>query len=383
MANATWPLSTSSSDPVREECHYLYDGSLWRETYLTKVTYPNLVAVTVINSLAVLPTIFLNVLIIIAVTTRYQLRTNSNTVVASLAGIHLLGGLVGQPLTIALEVKQILNDGPFCSIGKAFAVAKLGGGITSLGTIVLISIDRYISIKHSLRYRTIFTKQRMVIGLILVWGIGFLVTIQEVVLAVIDSGTEIYIQYLKVKDVVLVILSSFGIAVIAYAYYYISSETRRQNKRLQTEQVPQEEAKRLKKESKAANTLAMILAVLLLSYIPTLIFLVVVASAENIIPPHIVIVVWSWLSILNQLGNLLDPIIYFWRVKKLRRAILEIVHYRQPENSPPPIEMREIKRYHPEVQPTTCEAFSKDIERQEPTLLSFRHLQAEEISNIE
>ncbi len=361
----------------------MYDGSLWKETYLTEETYPHLVAITIISLLAVIPAILLNALIIITVATRHRLRTNSNILVACLAGTHLLDGVVGQPLTIAVELKRIYGDGPFCSIQKAAAIAKLGGCLTSLGTLVLISIDRYIAIKHPLRYRTIVTKQRIKTGLALAWAIGLLLTIHEIVLAVIDSGTELYLQYSKVKDAILVSLGLFGIAVIACTFCYIFSETRRQNKRLKTEQLPQEEAKRLKKENKAANTLTIILAALVFSYIPTIILGVVISFTNNIIPPHIIIVLWSWISTVSQSGNLFDPIVFFWRVKKLRRAILEIVHYRQPENSPPPIEMIEIKRYRPEIQPTTCEAFSTDVARQEPVLLSFRHLQAEEIIPID
>ena len=384
MENAALLSSTNSTDPKSEECHYMYDGSVWREVYLTDVTYPNLIALSVINSLAVLPTILLNTMIIIAVATRHQLRTNSNILVACLAGVHLLGGLVGQAIAIAVELKRILGDGPFCGIEKAHMVAKVGGAFFVLGTLVLISIDRYVSVKHPLRYRTIVTKRRLVTGLLLAWGIGLLLTTQEIVVAAIDSGTELFVQYLKVKDIILVLVCSFDIAVIIYTYCYIFSETRRQNKRLKTEQLSQEEANRLKTENKAANTLTMILAALVLAYLPTIILSAVVLSDKNIVQPHIISVLWDWISIINQLGNLLDPIIYFWRVEKLRCAILEILHYRQPENSPPPIEMMEKKRYRPEIQPTTCEAFSSSLTRQEPVLQSFRHLQeAEEIIHIE
>ncbi len=302
---------------------------------------------------------------------------------ACLAGTHLLGGLVAQPIAIAVEFKRILGDGPFCSIEKAAAIAKLGGALTSLGTLVSISIDRYVSIKHPLRYRTIVTKQRMKTSLLLTWTIGLLVTIHELVMAVIDSGTELYLQFSKVKDVLLIILGLFDIAVIAYTYCYVFSETRRQKKRLQTEQLSEEEAKRLKKDNKAASTLTIILAALVLTSIPAIILGVVITSTDNIIQPHTISVLWSWISTFGQLGNLFDPIIFFWRVKKLRRAMLEIVHYRQPENSPPPIEMIEIKRYRPEIKPTSCEAFSTAIERQEPVLVSFRDLQPEEIVHIE
>ena len=84
-----------------------------------------------------------------------------------------------------------------------------------------------------------------------------------------------------------------------------------------------------------------------------------------------------------MLGSLLNPVIYNWRTKKLRHAFVEILHLRQPENSPPPLEMEVRQRHRPEIQPTTSEAFSKPTERQERVLLSLHHMQAEEIIPIE
>ena len=375
------------SDPENEECHYLYDGSVWRQTYLTDVTFANLVAVAVIDSLAVLPTILLNALVILAVVTRDQLRsrTKSNILVACLAGADLLGGLVVQPIKIAVELKRIFGDGPFCSLEKALAVASLGQGSFSLGSLVLLSIERYISIKHSLSYRTIVTTKRIKTGFVLVWGIGLLVTFAELISAVIDCGTELYLRFVKVISVIVIILALLYIAVITYTYCYIFSETQRQKKRLQTEQqqMSREEAKRLKKETKASNTLTIILAGLLITNMPSIILGIAVTSSDSIVQPHYLSVLWSWIMTLGLFSNLFEPIIYFWRVKKLRRAILEILHYRQPENSPPPIEMMERKHYRPEVRPTTCEAFSMAIVRQEPVLISYRHLEDEEIISIE
>ena len=58
--------------------------------------------------------------------------------------------------------------------------------------------------------------------------------IHELTLAVIDSGTDFYFLYMK---------------VISYTNCYIFSESRHQKRRLQTEQLPEEEVKRLKEES--------------------------------------------------------------------------------------------------------------------------------------
>ena len=382
MPNTSLALAPQSSDAHSEECPYLY-GFVWRQEYLTDVTYPHLVAVTVINSLAVIPTFLLNALVIVAVATRHRLQSNSNVLVAWLAGTDSLTGLVNQGIGIAVGLTRIFSDGPFCSLEKASSVTLLGSFILSLGNFALISIDRYISIKHPLRYTTMVTKKRIKTGLCLVWAIGLIVTIHELTMAIIDSGTDLYFRYMKVYSPILSTLALIAIGVIGYTYCYIFSESRRHKKRLQTEQLPEEEAKMFKKQSKAANTFTFILATLVITYIPSIITMFVTGYSEDILELHISSVIWGWVMTFRLLGSLCNPIIFFWRVKKLRHAILEILQQRQPQNSPPPLEMMHINPYRPEIQPSTTEVFSSTVARLEPVSLSLKNPQADEMVVIE
>ena len=375
-------MATQSSDADGEDCPYLY-GFLWRQEYLTDVTYPHLIALAVINSLAVPPTFLLNSLVIVAVATKHRLQSKSNVLVAWLAGTDLLNGLVNQGIEIAVALNRIFSEGPFCSLEKASSVALLGFFFLSLGNFALISIDRYISIKHPLRYTTFATKQRIKTGLVLAWAVGLIITINEITLAVIDTGTDIYYLYMKVIYSILLILALVAIVVIGYTYCYIFSQSRRHKKRLQTEQLPEEEAKIFKKESKATKTLTLILVTLVITYTPSIVLMFVTGYSEDNFELHILSVTWGWVVTFRLLGSLCNPIIFFWRVKKLRHAILEILHYRQPENSPPPIEMMERKHYQPKIQPSTTKAFLSTITSQETGPPSFKNPQADEIVDIE
>ena len=142
------------------------------------------------------------------------------------------------------------------------------------------------------------------------------------------------------------------------AYGYIYSETRRQIKRLHTEEEEvqrrrTEEVQRIKKDRKAATTLATILIALVISYLPGIIIASVITSSNTILPPGFRCIIWSWGVTLGMLGSLCNPIVYCWRMKKLRRAFLEILHLRQPENTLPGTEMREFLRNQPEINPNT------------------------------
>ena len=75
MTNDSFPTSSLDySDRGNKECPYIYD-LVWRQEYLTNVTSPYLVAGTVINLLAILPTFLLNALVIVAVATRHRLQS--------------------------------------------------------------------------------------------------------------------------------------------------------------------------------------------------------------------------------------------------------------------------------------------------------------------
>jgi len=200
---------------------------------------------------------------------------------------------------------------------------------------VLIGMNRYITIKNPLRYQDIVTKQLLKISVLLTWAIVVCLLVEEVVLAAMASERDIYSIYLKVSGIIVSIYGVLCIVVITFCYGYIFSEARRQKKRLQTENLPQEEAQRIKKDKKAANTFAVILAALVLTYLPALITITVTASSDRTIKPRFLSVLRNWVTTSLLLGSLCNPIIYCWRMKELRKAFLEILHLRQPENNPP------------------------------------------------
>ena len=330
-----------------EECSYIKD-LVWRNEYLTKDTYISLVALASMNSMTFAPTVLLNALVIFAVATRQRLRrSNTNILLACLAGIDLLTGLVSQPMAVAVAINRIFGV-EFCPLEKAQVVAMTVSCSLSFGHLVLIGIDRYIAIKKPLRYADIVTGQRIVTAVSLTWALALCLIIQETVLAATDSKTEIYSVYYTVSGFLLSIIGVLSFVAISFFYGYIFSETRRQKKRIRTEQLPQEEVKSIKKNNRAANTLVIIVAAMILNYLPATIHIGVVSFSHSIVSlvkPRVMSILWGWLHTSFTLSSFINPLIYCWRMKELRRSFLEILHYRQPENSSPAIEMQVIYQH--------------------------------------
>ena len=214
-----------------------------------------------------------------------RLRTPSNILLASMAGTDLFTGLIVQPIAVAVHLKRILSDGPFCILETVFEQLVFASGVTSFSPLVLIGIDRFIAIKNPLRYQIIATRQRVKIGVILAWVVTFCWRIPELILVTIDSKQEVNF-YKKILSVILSIMGMFYIVVIAYMYGYIYSESRRQKKRLKNEQLTQEETRKVRKDNKATNTVTIILGVVLLTYLPLIIWTAVIASSDYMLGPR-------------------------------------------------------------------------------------------------
>ena len=333
---------------------------IWRAEYLRDDTYKHLVALITADLIAALPTILLNALVIFAVVTRRPLRNNSTILLACLAGVDLLTGLVALPFAFLVDLKRLLGV-----LGHSVRYCDSNHG----------RLCFYQSpIKYPLRYEVIVTERRIIIGILLSWGFTLFKTIHEFVLVVLHSG-RIYSVYSGVNVKLQIVTGASFIVVISWSYGYICRETRRQIKRLKAEQLPQEEIQRIKKDRKAAITLAIILIALVVTYLPAIVFGLLTTLPGSITsPPRFICVIWSWVGLAIMLGALFNPVIYCWRMKNLRRAFLEILHLREPENTRPQIERREIESHQPG--PSTNQAFSLPTNGQ-PVLLSFRHLQSD------
>ena len=320
--------SSSNEFYKPEKCPYLEEAA-WRDEFLlTEGTYNHLVAIISINSISVLPTVLLNALVIFAVVTRKRLRNKATILLACLAGVDLMTGLVGQPIRIATEVQRILKKGTFCSdLERVSTLSLLWHKFATLTHLVLITVDRYIAIKKPLRYRDIVTTRRVTVAVLSVWTFAIFVVISEVILSGVNSGADMYNIYLTIWDLVLITVTSISMISIIRMYSYIFSETRRQ----QTEHLSAEEIATIGRNNRAAKTLGIVLCTLLATYLPTIIFIIMYYLVN--LERRVLNCISSWVATLVMLGSLCNPVVYCWRKEELRQAFLEILHLRNPENN--------------------------------------------------
>ena len=124
--------------------------------------------------------ILLNILVMVAVKTKRQLRTKSNIALACLATTDLVVGLVVQPLQIASSIFLFHGEtNVFCSLKKIAMGFTFKCILLSLYHLLLMSAERYVAAKHPFKYESLVTEARFIKASGLAWATVIVLTTQD------------------------------------------------------------------------------------------------------------------------------------------------------------------------------------------------------------
>ncbi|CAL8332622.1 unnamed protein product [Lota lota] len=133
------------------------------------------IVVGVFLAIFILVAIVGNILVILSVLCNKHLQTVTNFLIVNLAVADLLLSIIVLPFSASLEVLGCWLFGRvFCNIWAAVDVLCCTASILSL---CVISIDRYIGVKHCLKYPTIMTERKAAVILVLVWLSSMVISI--------------------------------------------------------------------------------------------------------------------------------------------------------------------------------------------------------------
>ena len=203
----------------------------------------------IINSITCPFTVLLNVLVIMAVKRRPRLQTNANILLACLAATDAFTGLTSQPTFIAWKISELLgmiySSSQFGSFGHYRFIRLLS--ICSCFHLMLVTCERLIAIKFTMYYEEIVTKRKIKIAVISFWIFSISYEIFKVVFKPIKFA-------IKISDLLIAVVLLLCIVFVASSYVILYLETRRHQKVIKTQQIPQEEVERFAKENKALKT---------------------------------------------------------------------------------------------------------------------------------
>ncbi|XP_068131024.1 alpha-1D adrenergic receptor [Hyperolius riggenbachi] len=359
----TWTEPTNESLWWNQSEGYLPGGN-WTEngTSLAGSLDLQALSVGIVLAVFILCAIVGNILVILSVACNRQLQTVTNYFIINLAIADLLLSTTVLPFSATLEVLDSWVFGRiFCDIWAAVDVLCCTASIMSL---CVISIDRYVGVKHSLKYPTIMTEKKAVVIIVVLWLSSMVISIgpllgwkeppppddsqctitEEPGYALFSSLFSFYlplmvilIMYFKVYIVARRTTKSLEAGVkkernksmeVVLRIHCRSLGESNANARSKGHTFRSSLSVRLIKfsrEKKAAKTLAIVVGVFILCWLPFFIVLPLGSFFPSLKPSDGLFKVIFWLGYFNSCVN---PIIYPCSSKEFKRAFIRLLRCR-------------------------------------------------------
>jgi len=234
------------------------------------------------------------------------------TLLLSLAVFDLGVGLLGQPVYTAFLVKLLQKQNLDCHTYLAHRVIKDVFVFASFLSVLAISLDRFLAIHLHLRYQELVTHKRVVAVVSSIW-----------LLSVSLPLTPFWIS-MKIYLLIALFLGVIGLLLTAVASIKIYSAARRHKNQIQALQV-QGGAQNIANFAgliKSAVGVFYVYFVFLVSYLRFFISVTVFAISG----PSIFITRFALFSrTFLFLKSSLNPVIYCWKMRHIRRAVMDIL----------------------------------------------------------
>ena len=294
--------------------------------------------VITIHVLLIIVTIFGNSLVIRAFYKFSSLRSASNVILVSLSVADIL-----MTVSFILNLANIFVDQTppprvLCSLAST---VSLTFNFIIILHLALISVERFIAIKFALRYNTIVTNRRATIASIVVWlwGIAVALIFPK---ALKTDGVEAFKEFLQalypcfhrhhesfslqsasVRPYLVFLVISLLVVptlIIVTSYGFIFIIAWKQRRQIREEENFQGELT-VKREMKGARTVAIVVGICLVSFIPLLVVLCLRFLTSSPITAHKMHAVYLVAS-LNACWN---PLIYCWRNENFRNSFKKLL----------------------------------------------------------
>ena len=279
-----------------------------------------------INVLLSYTAITLNTITILALR-KTSLSSPLKTLLLSLAVSDLGVGLLVQPLYVASFVMESEGNSSasYNFVIKSYDMIVVFLCVASFLGVTALSVDRFLAIHLHLRYQAIVTHKRVVASVVSIW-----------VLSAVISQTA-----LRIREVTFLMFGTISVICLissAFFYYKIYVTVQRHANQIQVLQLQPRQGDnemveynaRLKKA--AIGTFYVYLLFLICNLPNTLFFLI----PSNLVHQSADLgTILSLADTLVFLNSSLNPLIYCWKMRHIRQAIMEMLRkiYLGPQHS--------------------------------------------------
>ena len=244
-----------------------------------------------------------NSLVIIIIARTKSLQRPSLIMLCSLA----VTDVIHSPLSVYKYI-EVLTHKHMCAKMQPFtsSISNLCT-LATLGNLAIISRDRYVAVRRPMWYRTHVTKSRAIKTICLPWLISAIV------------ASVVYLSF-KWKGPVLLLakissLLFYAICVCVIIFCYLSIYFRKT-----TPLAGYQIRAAVEREKQITNTVAWILVILLLTFLPALLLpMVMFTKGISDLQPF-----RPFYRFFFQLNGLLNPLLNFGRCKEMRKALIAL-----------------------------------------------------------
>ena len=274
--------------------------------------YLTFIANCVFNSFLAYNAIMLNIVTMHAIRKTSSIPKTLKTLLLSLAVSDVGVGLLVQPYYTSLLIKPLQLIIPNCSTYKTFYFVSNLFSIASFLGVVAVSVERFLAIHLHLRYQGLVTHKRVVSVVISIWLLSAFLTFLMLSIP------------LNINTLITLIGGTTGLIITTMVYIRIYSVIRRHKNQIQVLQVQQvaqaDEVANFAGLIKSAVGTFYVYLVFLLCYLPFLISLVAKemnsSSLKRFVPFALTLVYFN---------SSLNPVIYCWKMRHIRHAVMNIL----------------------------------------------------------
>ena len=257
------------------------------------------IANCIFNNFLTHTSIILNIVTIYAIPKTSAIAKTLKTLLLSLAISDVAVGLFSQPLYTFSLINWLRLRNSGCITKEVATISGYLFSTASFLGVVAVSVDRFLAVHLHLRYQEFVSHRRVVVVVVSIWVYSAFVSLFTL------RGL------LSAWNLINTITVAFGFIITLVVYIRIYQTVRRHKNHIQSMQIrdeaQSEEIKNLTVLIKSTVGIFYLYLVFLICYLPYLICMAVIPLT------------------LMYLNSSLNPVIYCWKMRHVRHAIIDIL----------------------------------------------------------
>ena len=268
----------------------------------------------IFNNFMTHTSIMLNIVTIYAIHKTSAMAKTLKTLLLSLAFSDVAVGLFSQPIYTFFLVKWLQLENINCNTYQVMNISGYLFSTASFLGVVAVSVDRFLAVHLHLRYQELVTHKRVVVVVITKWLCSAFVS------SIVSWG------FLSTRDLMESVVAAFGFIVTFVVYIRIYFTVRRHKNQIHSMQIQEvahsDEIKNFVSLIKSTVSIFYVYLLLLICYLPFFICVAVVRIYGSSIALKQFFLYSMTLIFLN---SSLNPVIYCWKMRHVRHAIVNIL----------------------------------------------------------